>query len=120
VKYLRQTDDDRPVYRCEVCGAEVATRGDPEASHQCRQFPSLPSMAWNLTKAVAGFVADGCRLLTGEQYDARMAVCRSCEFFAADSRRCRHNDCGCFLAAKARMRSEQCPENKWPEVTDAH
>ena len=76
-------------------------------------MPSLPKQAWNLATSLAAFVADGCKLVTAEEYAARLAVCDSCEF----RRKTRCLKCGCRLALKAKGRAFKCPEDKWPVPT---
>jgi predicted RNA-binding Zn-ribbon protein involved in translation (DUF1610 family) len=107
--------------RCKRCGFTVRNPGvlairECPATVSYAETPALPSvplMAWNLAKALAAFVADGCKTVTHEQYEERLKTCDGCEH--------RHNDrcskCGCFLHLKARGRAFQCPANKWPQIT---
>jgi len=74
--------------------------------------PSLARQAWNLARSLADFVADGCKTVTPEQYQARLEICDGC-----DHRR--NNRCmkfGCRLSLKAQGRAFKCPEAKWPAV----
>jgi hypothetical protein len=41
--------------------------------------------------------------------DDRLKICGTCEFAKAGF--CKK--CGCILAAKTRVKTEKCPENKW-------
>jgi hypothetical protein len=77
---------------------------------------SLATRAWNFAAAVAQFAADGCTTVSREQYQARLAVCERCE--QREGNFC--NACGCVLALKAGMRSEDCPLGRWnrPAATD--
>ena len=71
-------------------------------------MPSLARQAWNLARSLADFVADGCKTVTREQYQARLEVCDSCEH--RRSNRCMK--CGCRLSLKAQGRAFKCPEGK--------
>lgn len=72
--------------------------------------PSLLQQGWNVAQALAAFTADGFQTVTKEQYEARLAICETC-----DRRRgTRCLQCGCGLALKAKGRAFQCPLKKWP------
>ncbi len=75
--------------------------------------PSLAERAWNFAQAVTEFVADGCTVLSREQYQGRLSICDWCE--QREGNFCLA--CGCLLAAKAAMRSEDCPLGRWPSAT---
>ena len=77
-------------------------------------LPSLTTMAGNLVGAVAkeaAAIAAGAPAATDEDIEARMVICRTCEFYIQDKERC--SKCGCFMRAKSRLRSAKCPEGKW-------
>jgi hypothetical protein len=74
--------------------------------------PSLMRRTWNLAGSLASFLADGCKTLTKEEYQARLEVCDTCD----QRRGNRCLKCGCRLSLKARGRAFQCPLNKWPDV----
>ena len=105
----------QPAAATEVASTESATDGSDHsggaaAPHQ--KMPSLARQAWNLARSLADFVADGCKTVTREQYQARLKVCDSCEH--RRSNRCMK--CGCRLSLKAQGRAFKCPEGKWPAV----
>jgi hypothetical protein len=75
-------------------------------------FPPWRRQAWNLARALADFLADGCQTLTEEQYRRRLEICDTCD--RRRGNRCLV--CGCRLALKARGRAFQCPLSQWPEV----
>lgn len=81
--------------------------------------PSAPcgcaKMAWNLTKALTAFVADGLRTVDTEEYRRRLSICDGCEQLNTKTGRCRV--CGCFVAAKAVGRVWQCPIGQWDADT---
>ncbi len=70
-------------------------------------------MAGNAARAAAGFVADGFRVVSEEEQERRMAICRGCEHFDPEHGRCRL--CGCVAALKTRIASQHCPDDppKW-------
>jgi hypothetical protein len=81
--------------------------------HNPSEPPSLAQRAWSFAQAVQDFVADGCTTVSREQYQERLTVCEWCE--RREGNFC--NACGCVLALKAGMRSEDCPLQRWPELT---
>ena len=52
----------------------------------------------------------GLKNVSDDMYMQRKSICVSCSRY--DFGVC--NACGCFLAAKAMLKGEQCPEGKWP------
>lgn len=72
-------------------------------------MPSAPRMAWNLTKSLAAFVADGCKTVDAEEYERRLTICDQCEH--RRERRCLK--CGCRIDIKARGRAWKCKLGKW-------
>ena len=46
-----------------------------------------------------------------EEFDRRMSICRSCEFFKPKSEQCRK--CGCFMKLKTKIDRAHCPIHKW-------
>jgi hypothetical protein len=114
-------------HRCVQCGRVVNTddpdrkrsfcisflpKMAPNTMGEKKRFPSAAQMVWNLAKSLASFVADGCKLVSVEQYEARMKMCDGCGFRVGN--RCK--DCGCFLSWKAMGRVEVCLEGNWPKV----
>jgi hypothetical protein len=47
-------------------------------------------------------------------YKERLAVCKTCDFYAKAAHMCK--DCGCFMPAKAKIAKLRCPKDKWIEV----
>lgn len=102
-------------YCKEPSGASATiAAGEPPAASP--QFPGKFAQAWNLATSLVAFVADGCKTVSKDEYRERLDICDACEF--RSDNRCER--CGCFLALKAQGRAFKCPENKWPEVTDAN
>jgi len=75
-------------------------------------MPPMHTRAWNLTKALAAFVADGLKTVTEEQYARRLSICEGC----GERRENFCLQCGCYLAWKATGRAFQCPLKKWPDL----
>lgn len=75
-----------------------------------RRPPPLGRQAWNLTRSLAAFVADGCRTVSERQYRRRLETCDGCD--RRRGNRCL--ECGCRLSLKARGRAFACPLGKWP------
>jgi len=46
-----------------------------------------------------------------EIMDARLAICKTCEFFKPSTNQCRK--CGCFMKLKTRLSNAHCPIGKW-------
>ena len=83
------------------------TTGSDDGSQQ--RLPSLPRQLWNVSVAVAEFVADGLRTVSVETYRRRLEICGECP--ARRGKRC--GACGCYLPWKARGRVFRCPLGKW-------
>jgi hypothetical protein len=84
---------------------------NPSPSEPPPQPPSLARQAWNLARALADFVADGCRTVSEPEYRQRLEICDACKY----RRNTRCMKCGCRLALKARGRAFQCPIQAWPK-----
>ena len=69
----------------------------------------------SFTRDISAFASSGAKTLENDKYEARMAVCSTCEHFEAQSTRC--GKCGCFMSLKARMAVASCPVGKWSAVT---
>ena len=58
-------------------------------------------------------VAQGSKVFVGEKLTAqRVSICERCPNFVAKRRQCAL--CGCFVAVKAKLSTEKCPDNRWP------
>ena len=93
---------------CTDC--QFQESGEPEVATDAMSAPPLTQRAWNLAESLADFVADGLRLVSREEYQARLKTCEECSF-RTDST-C--TKCGCIIAIKARGRAFLCPEGLWP------
>jgi hypothetical protein len=61
-------------------------------------------------RAIAQHIAEGCPHLAEDSLRKRFATCEPCQFRSGNT--C--GDCGCVIAIKARMPSQQCPRGLWP------
>lgn len=74
-------------------------------------YPSLLQQANNVVTAAARFAQSGFKTASRMTIEARLAVCQVCESLDAPHGRC--FECGCYVGAKTRMASEECPLGKW-------
>lgn len=81
------------------------------AGRPAHEFPSLPAMAVNLAGALWDWAVSGFEMASEEEQARRLAICGPCPFH--DDGRCRHLGCGCFLAAKVKLKTQHCPISKW-------
>jgi hypothetical protein len=92
----------------------VTTRRSVHAMARQPATPGLLKRAGSLAKAIGSetkAIVQGQPTLTAQQVAARLAVCASCDQLRSN-RACAK--CGCFVDAKARFRSQDCPLRKWP------
>ena len=116
-----------------VVEATLATLGDPVIEARASEYrgavdarmsahakarppatPGLLKRAGSLAKAIGSetkAIVQKQPNLTSRQVAARLAVCGSCDQLRSN-RTCAR--CGCFVDAKARFRSQDCPLRRWP------
>jgi len=96
--------------------AEIAAGNAPAKFSPAQPSQGLIKKAGSLVKAISAetkAVIQGQPNLTAPQVVSRLAVCGSCDQLRSN-RTCAQ--CGCFVDAKARFRSQSCPLRKWPAV----
>jgi len=80
------------------------------------QEPTAIELAANFSSAVSKWIKAGFPVVPKEQFDARSAVCASCEFWDNQARmglgKCTHKRCGC-TKMKRWIATERCPIGKW-------
>lgn len=80
--------------------------------------PSLKKKALSLAASLTEWAAAGFKVVSQEEFDRRLATCKSCEFWdgraMAGTGKCKK--CGCSTQAKLRLSTAACPENKWSAV----
>lgn len=74
-------------------------------------MPSVAKMAGNFARAIVKYAASGLEQAAPDVREDRMATCRACPRFMADSARC--SACGCWCSTKTAWLSERCPEGRW-------
>jgi hypothetical protein len=70
--------------------------------------------AASLTKIAVNAATGVDQIAPDNEVDKRMAKCYSCPSFNKALKQCK--TCGCFLAVKAKIAHEVCPEGKWGAV----
>lgn len=126
---MKKTQLDSGEWRhdCELCGAVYVGRANWR--HICRKpcaecgekaLPGLARQAANLA-AAAGKVAGAVVALkpvmrSSEAVADCLAICGDCPAYRQTDGRCA--ECGCFVAIKAGLASEECPLGKWPLSLD--
>ncbi len=93
--------DHRPGYHDSIADA-VRQMAD-------RPPPPLATQAGNLGAALFAWAVGGFSTASAEEQARRLGICRACPQW--DGGRCRL--CGCYLAAKIRLRTEHCPIARW-------
>lgn len=81
-----------------------------------KQYPSMGQQARNLLNTAKNVARDPT-LVTNAQFDERMGICKACPFYDAEQNRC--TKCGCLLKGKARFRASDCPDNRWPILSES-
>jgi hypothetical protein len=76
--------------------------------------PNITKLASNFGEAMVGYIKSGFKHVSTEEYKERLDICQNCNNY--NKGRCEHPECGCFVAAKAWIESEDCPKNKWPQT----
>lgn len=80
--------------------------------NQKEQKPSILQMMKSFTSELTKWVKEGAPNVSPEDYAMRLDICNGCEFLKKESMRC--SKCGCLLEHKAKWKTADCPENKWP------
>jgi len=97
-----------------IVSENTAKKIEGNNSSQEKKMPSLGKQAWNFTKAVTNHIKSGAAHASEELYKARLETCDTCPERVGE--RC--SACGCFIAAKAKWASSDCPIGKWPKEED--
>jgi hypothetical protein len=96
---------------CSICQQK---RIQKQKEREGNQLPSLPDMFQNLLLSAINVTK--VALKTGqvvagqETIELRIRTCKGCRFLI-NQKRCKL--CGCWVAAKAGLAAEKCPDNKW-------
>jgi hypothetical protein len=68
-------------------------------------------MAKGVLGAIKALAKSGVKICSAEEREARLEICKVCEWHAPKFNRCRK--CGCFLDVKVSMNVWHCPVGKW-------
>lgn len=87
-----------------------------------RARPMMPSAGRMAVNAIRAAVKTTVHAASGkgisaapELIEKRRAICQSnvCGFYVAETERCAHKKCGCFLRFKRYLKSQTCPDHRW-------
>lgn len=98
---------------------ESGVSNSTEAERRSVNGPGLLQRGLNFAKAGIQHIANGMVSVADEIYEARLSVCRNCEFCDQQHMVCLKPECGCFLNVKARWASESCPLGRWSANPEA-
>lgn len=86
-----------------------------EAQEEIRN-PTLLQLSSNFSKAVFAWAKGGFKIVSKDEFDRRLGVCRQCPLWDekgyAGWGRCRHGKCQCTMI-KHWLATEKCPDGKW-------
>lgn len=90
----------------------------PQTVDTPQQGPGLLQRGMNFAKAGLRHIAGGMSSVDDAEYEARLNVCRGCDYCDQTHLVCLRHECGCFLKIKARWATETCPIGRWQTVMD--
>lgn len=76
--------------------------------------PSFLQMIKNFASEVTEYVKQGAPNVTEQQYTERIQECDACPHLLRDEARC--GLCGCFIEAKAKWQTSNCPDGRWKKI----
>lgn len=75
--------------------------------------PGILTLGSRFLAAALRFAAAGCPTVPQEVKEARLSVCKDCQYCDHTTMVCRHQSCGCQLARKTSWSTESCPDGQW-------
>lgn len=78
-------------------------------------IPTITTRAGNFIKSSTRHVTAGAKKVSQSEYDKRISVCESCSLLT-EARKCADMKCGCPVDKKAWWETEDCPQERWPEL----
>ncbi len=106
--------------RTRIPGNRTALLGDVDHILATFQEPTWPEKAKHWTKAIARWIAAGCRVRDPEEQERCRMVCHKCPSKAYEPQQQMCVVCGCGVAQhifrvmdKVAMATEVCPEGHW-------
>jgi hypothetical protein len=97
---------------CAAC--EHGAWGEYMPCESPQRLPPITEQARNFISAMGQeikAIATSQEPVSETEIHNRINICSSCEHFRHQDQRC--SLCGCFMAFKARLRSQDCPIGKW-------
>lgn len=97
---------------CIRCRAKIESTLPPyQIRRECSRpdGPALGTKIISVAKAAAAWIAAGSPLRDEQECAKILVICEACENHAGGG--CKL--CGCNLAAKIRMATENCPADRW-------
>lgn len=108
---------------CSKFGSDPAFKQVCLKIHKDRQTKNLAPIierVQSLVDAKDKFQASGLQLLEEALYNDRMTVCNGCtsniDGMCTEPKKETGQACGCMVAVKAKIPTEDCPAGKWPRI----
>ncbi len=119
-------ESETPKDDCLPCSKYVA---DPKFKELCekihkerqlKQLPPIKAQVDNLVKARERFINSELPLIESQLHKDRLVICQNCtenmNGTCVGINKETNEACGCVIAVKAKIPTEQCPAGKWPKV----
>lgn len=106
---------------CEKCGRKARKSTTKANCSFGVEKPSVVTQVSNFLPALANHVLSGSPKCTQEEIEGRLAICRECPLFVANT--CLHNSCGCTISDKQTFfnklawADQKCPLSKWIAIS---
>tara|TARA_B100001093_G_C26450086_1_gene851907 strand:+ start:117 stop:464 length:348 start_codon:yes stop_codon:yes gene_type:complete len=108
-RYKRLDDDSNHRYKVS----------NTNKNNEPQKKPGFVDLASNLTKALVEWQRAGRPVVTSEQWNTRLTICRSCEFWREfkETKIAKCTKCGCS-SGKLLLATSKCPLSppKWESV----
>jgi hypothetical protein len=112
VEEVKAKAEAAQVKNCELCGKGGCNGACKRTRRNVQHtLPSKIQMAKNLASATVEHAKTGFANVTSDEQQARLDICKGCEFYREADDRCLK--CGCFLKSKSAWKSGKCPIGKW-------
>lgn len=99
--------ENKKIYSGDQPGTDLPANATP---------PPLKEQVINFAKSFGTWIKEGVPVVKPEEFVDRLAMCHACPSFEERMGRC--NECGCMMEYKARMKTSECPLNKWKQTQD--
>ena len=118
---VEQRPDGKKIHECRRCRRRTKPTilGAEFVRFDCLAPPAAPGLLGKLSRFALAWISHvtaGSPTCSQAQIDARLNICRGCEFFQIDT--CQR--CGCRVTSESRFLNklgwadQECPEGKWP------